>query len=160
MSYARAAREVGDPHEQPTQTRTDLVRAHIRALLSEQARDTQRRDAEIQALENQGHRIVSGGQTGQESWQILDWRTGQELAQDDDGIEGYDAAADRLDPDGMWIHIDHVDPKPWVLPTTDGIPESLGEALADWVSSLNTSDEEIAEFIGWSEDKVRDHRRE
>lgn len=39
-SYMWAAREVADPREQPTQNRTDLVRAHIRALLSDQVQDT------------------------------------------------------------------------------------------------------------------------
>jgi hypothetical protein len=139
---------------------TDLVRVHVRALLSDQARDARGRDAQIKALESQGHRIVSGGQTGPNTWEILDWRTGLELTQGDDGLEGYDAATDRLDPDEIWIHIAQVDPEPRPLPVAAGIPESLSEALADWASSLSTSDEEIAEFIGWSENKVHDHRRE
>jgi hypothetical protein len=138
--------------------RTDLVRAHIRALLSGQAQDTQQRDAEIEALEAQGHRIVDGGQTGPDSWEILDWRTGEELAHGDDGLDGYDATTDRLDPDGTWIHIDQIDSDPGPRPVTAGIPESLSEALDDWISSRSTSDEEIAEFVGWSVDKVRDHR--
>lgn len=159
-SYARAARDVGDPRDQPMRNRTDVVRTHIQALLAEYAQDTQRRDAEIQELEAQGHRIVSGGQTGRDSWEIVDWRTGEELAHGSNGPDGYDATTDGLDPDGTWIHIDHIGPEPGPLPETAGIPESLSEALDDWVSSWHTSDEEIAEFIGWSVDQVRDHRRE
>ncbi|MEV6712567.1 hypothetical protein AB0M48_11045 [Lentzea sp. NPDC051208] len=41
---------------------------------------------------------------------------------------------------------------------TAGIPDSLSAALDDWISSWGTPDEEIAEFIGWSVDKVHDHR--
>ncbi|MCK2238183.1 MULTISPECIES: hypothetical protein [unclassified Crossiella] len=157
-SYARAAREVGDPRQQPALSRTDLVRAHIRALLSGQGQDTQQRDAEIQALEARGHRIVDGGQTGPDSWEILDWRTGEQLAHGDDGLEGYDATTDRLDPDGTWIHIDQIESEPGPRPVTAGIPDSLSEVLDDWISLQSTPDEEIADFIGWSVDRVRDHR--
>lgn len=159
-SYARAAREVGDPRDQPMRNCTDVVRTHIRALLAECAQDTQRRDTEIQKLETQGRRIVSGGQTGPGSWEILDWRTGEELAHGDDGPDGYDATTDRLDPDGTWIHIDHIGPEPEPLPETAGIPDSLSEALDDWISSRTTSDGEIADFIGWPVDQVYAHRRE
>lgn len=157
-NYARAAREVGDPRQQHTPNRTDLVRAHIRALLSDEAQYTQQRDAEVEALEAEGHRIVDGGQTGQDSWEILDWRSGERLAYGADGLDGYDETTDRLDPDGMWVHIDQIGSEPGPGPVTAGIPESLGEALDDWVSSRSTSDEEIAEFVGWSVDKVRDYR--
>ena len=58
----------------------------------------------------------------------------------------------------MWIHIDQIESEPGPLPVTAGIPESLSAALDDWISTLSTPDEEIAEFIGWSVDKVRDHR--
>ncbi|WNV90264.1 hypothetical protein [Umezawaea sp. Da 62-37] len=156
-NYARAAHEIGDPR-QPMPNRTDTVRAHVRALLSGQAQDARRQDAEIEALEAKGHRIVDGGQTGQDSWEILDWRTGERLARGDDGLEGYDATTDRLDPDGMWFHIDQIESEPGPRPVTDGIPSSLSEALDDWISMRSTSDEEIAEFIGWPAEKVRDHR--
>jgi hypothetical protein len=76
------------------------------------------------------------------------------------GSHGYDATTDRLDPNGTWIHIDQIDPEPGPRPVTAGISESISEVLDDWISSRSTSDEEIAEFIGWSVDKVRDHRWE
>ncbi|PWW53163.1 hypothetical protein [Actinokineospora spheciospongiae] len=143
---------------QPAQNRTDSVCAHIQALLSVQARDMQRRDAAIQALQAQGRRVVDGGQTGPDSWEIRDWNTGDELARGDGGIDGYDAVAERLDPDGTWVHIDHVEVESDPRPVTAGIPGSLGAALDDWLSMTSTSDEDIAEFIGWPVDKVRDHR--
>jgi hypothetical protein len=155
--YARAVREVGDA---PTRDSTDVVRVHIQALLLDQAEYARARHTQIRALESEGHRIVSGGQIGQDSWEILDWRTGQAIARGDNGLDGYDEAADSLDPDEMWVHTDHIGPEIDPLPITAGIPESLCSALADWVFSLSTSDEEIAQFIGWSEAKVHSHRQE
>jgi hypothetical protein len=39
-----------------------------------------------------------------------------------------------------------------------GVPPSLGQAIDDWISQTSTPDDEIAEFIGWSVEKVREHR--
>jgi hypothetical protein len=44
-------------------------------------------------------RIVRGGQTSGDSWAIYDRRTKELLAQGDTGLEEYDAAAERLDPE-------------------------------------------------------------
>ncbi|MFI6030711.1 hypothetical protein [Amycolatopsis magusensis] len=151
---------MGDPRQQLRQQPADLIRDHIEAVLLVHADDTRRRKTEIQALEAQGHRIVSGGQVDQNSWEIRDWRTDQLLAQGDDGREGYDDTTDRLNPDDMWVHIDNVREEPPPLPVTPGIPQSLGDLLADWVETLGVTDLEIASFIGWSEDKVRAHRSE
>jgi hypothetical protein len=37
---------------------------------------------------------------------------------------------------------------------------SLGLAIEDWLGALSTPDEEIADFIGRSVEKVREHREE
>jgi hypothetical protein len=44
-------------------------------------------------------RIVRGGQTSGDSWAIYDRRTKELLAQGDTGLEEYDAAAERQDPE-------------------------------------------------------------
>ncbi|MFC4126237.1 hypothetical protein [Nocardia rhizosphaerae] len=159
-NYTRAARETGSAESRTSHNSTDLVRSHLRALLSDLDDDAKGRDARIEELEKQGHRIVSGGQISQHEWDITDWRTGEIIASGSDGLEGYDAAVERLDDYDTWFHIDHVCPEVPPLPVTAGIPKSLGEALADWIGSTLTSDQDIAELVGWSEERVRRCRRE
>ena len=43
---------------------------------------------------------------------------------------------------------------------TPGIPVSLGHAIQDWLAMLATSDEEVAEFIGWPVERNRALREE
>jgi len=160
-SYTRAAREVSGPAGRGGgQNSTDVVRAYVRTLLSEQADEMDLRDAEIQTLQAQGRRIVSGGQISRDEWEITDWVTDHRLAYGANGLDGYDDATLRLDPENTWIHIDHIGPELANLPTLEGIPTSLGTALADWIGSRGTTDEEIAEFVGWPIDKVSTCRRE
>ena len=159
-SYTRAAREVSGPVGRGVPNSTDVVRAYVRKLLSEQADEMDLRDAEIQALQEQGRRIVSGGQISRDEWEITDWATGRRIAYGADGIDGYDRAALRLDPEDTWMHIDHIGPELADLPSLEGVPASLGTALADWIGSRGTTDEEVAEFVGWPVDKVSTCRRE
>ena len=42
--------------------------------------------------------------------------------------------------------------------TTPGVPPSLQRALQEWVVDDLTPDEDIAEFIGWTVGRVREHR--
>lgn len=140
-------------------SRTDLVRTHIEAALMQINDDEERRVAELCALENKGHRLVGGGQTGgggdmPQTWNITDYWTGEVLAEGE-GLDECDAAFDRLDPDGMFVNVDRVTMEFEYGPTpvTPGIPETLGATLYDWVESAD--DEEIAEFIGWSVEKVK-----
>ena len=85
----------------------------------------------------------------------------QLLAEGGSGIEGYDAVAERLDPDKKWFHCDHLwDEVPLSDVETPGVPPSLGRAIEDWLATTSTPDTEIAEFIGWSVDTVRAHREE
>src|SRR5690606_40940718 len=72
-----------------------------------------------------------------------------------DLLDGYDETTERLDPEGTWVHIDHIEPEVAPLPVIEGIPESLGTALADWIGYRGTPDEEVAEFIGWPRSEER-----
>ena len=163
-NFTRSAAAVGGRSTKLTANlRTDAVREHVRRVLEARLRDTDDRYARIEQLEQSGHRIVSGGQVSQDDWNILDWRTGEVIAEGSSGLEGYDATADRLDPSDTWIHIDRLDldtyePSPYV--STPGIPETLGRAREEWVDMLSTPDEEIAEFVAWPVEKVREHRAE
>lgn len=161
-AYTRAAARAG--HTSPPQTggsATDAVREHICRVLEASNHDDQARLRRVEELERDGHRIVGGGQTSADGWEISDWRTGELLAQGVGGLKGFDAETDRLDPDGKWFHCDHVsDDVPSSEIETPGIPVSLGYAIQDWLAMLATSDEEVAEFIGWPVERVRALREE
>lgn len=135
------------------------VRDYVRALLRQRRADEDARLERIHALEADGHRIIDGGQTGQDTWEITDWRTGETLVAGDGGYEAYGAAATRLDPDGKWRHVDTLDDDPTDVEPA-GIPASLADALQDWLGSTGTPDDDVAEFVGWSVDEVARHREE
>lgn len=160
-NYTRSAAAVAKPPTRPTAgLRTDAVRDHIRHALEVGRRANDARLQRVEELERSGHRIVDGGQLAGDAWEIRDWRTGALIAEGSDGLAGYDATAERLDPDDMWFHIDRIygEPEPYVI--TPGVPPSLGQAIEDWIGQRSTPDEEIAEFIGWSVEKVREHLEE
>jgi hypothetical protein len=149
--------------QDPSGTSTDTaVRDYVRALLRQYRADEDARMACIFALEAGGRRIVGGGQIGQDSWEITDWRTGELLANGTGGIDDYDAATARLDPDGKWLHIDTINVEPDSVEPTSvepvGIPASLADTLQDWLGSSSTPDEDVAQFVAWSVEEVAHHR--
>jgi hypothetical protein len=135
------------------------VRDYVRALLRQYRSEEDARLERIRVLEAEGRRIINGGQTGPDSWEITDWRTGDLLANGTGGIDDYDAAATRLDPGHKWLHVDTIDTEP-VAVTPAGIPASLANALQDWLGSTGTPDDDVAEFVGWSVEDVAHHREE
>jgi hypothetical protein len=135
------------------------VRDYVQALLRQYRADDEVRQERIRALEAEGRRIVGGGQTGQDTWEVTDWRTGDLLARGTGDHHHYDYAADRLDPDGKWIHIDNIDTDPGDVEPI-GIPDSLAGALQDWLGSAGTPDEDVAELVGWNVEAVARHRQE
>ena len=133
------------------------VRDYVQALLRQHRADEDNRLESIRALEEAGRRIVDGGQTGQDTWAITDWRTGDLIASGTGGYDDYGAAAARLDPDGKWLHIDNIDADSTSVEPV-GLPASLAEALQDWLGLVATTDEEVAQFVGWSVEEVARHR--
>ncbi|MGW2183955.1 hypothetical protein ACWCXX_39495 [Streptomyces sp. NPDC001732] len=135
---------------------------YVRALLRVRLADEQARQERIRTLEKAGHRIVNGGQTSGgsddvQAWEITDWRTGDLIVNGTGDYTAYDEAAQRLDPDGKWLHIDNLDEDGTEVEPV-GIPASLAEALQDWLGSA--PDEDVAEFVGWSVEEVTRHREE
>lgn len=129
----------------------DLAQEYVRRYLVSQREAESRLADEIAKLEAVGHRIIDGGQTSQSTWMYTDWLTGEVIASG--GGDHDDDVFDEVDPDGMFIHIDNVERQP-VHPDNPGIPESLADALRDWVDLLKTTDEDIARFVGWNADDV------
>ncbi|MFD9053441.1 hypothetical protein [Streptomyces zaomyceticus] len=144
---------------------TGPVQQYIEALLRQSLADEQARTERIEELEKAGHRIVGGGQTGrqedgQATWDITDWRTGETILEGVGDYDAYGAAGQRLDPDGMWFHIDRVDGREPPLVDPEGVPASLANALQDWLGGLYTPDEDVAAVVGWSVEEVARHREE
>lgn len=139
----------------------DAIRDYVRALLRADLVLEQERLKRISLLEEAGRRIIDGGQTGGDSWEITDWRSGEVLASGTDGLAGYEAAGARLDPDGKWFHIDHADrDEDEDAEPVDhhGVPDSLANALQDWLGMTLTPDEDVAVVVGWSVEEVKRHR--
>lgn len=148
-----------EPSEAPEVGADTAVRDYVRALLRQYRADEDTRLERIRALEAEGRRIIEGGQTGPDQWEIRDWRSGETLATGSGGIDAYDATSARLDPNGTWLHIENVPSDLTSVPPA-GIPASLADALQDWLGSAGTSDEDVAEFVGWSVEDVARHREE
>lgn len=143
--------------QQPT---VDVTRLHVRRILEAQHRRDEARLERVEELERAGRRIVTGGQT-MDGWEIIDWRTDDVIAKGTSGFGGYEAATHQHDPDGTFYHIDSLSPidetPPYV--ETPGMPASLGRVLEDdWIGRMDTTDEEIAAFIGWPVEKVSAYR--
>ncbi|WP_329047103.1 hypothetical protein [Streptomyces sp. NBC_01422] len=137
------------------------VRDYVRALLRAHHADEEARQQQIRALEASGCRIIDEeSPSGDELlWTVMDWRTGVVLAHGAGGPNVRDAAVARLDPDGLWVHVDTVDVTVTVV-EHPGLPASLADMLQDWVGSSATPDEDVAAVTGWSAAEVARHRAE
>jgi len=106
--------------------------------------DHRRRVAEIARLEEEGYRIVTGGQTrpyGEDgdinvtTFEMRDWRTNELLFEGRGTLDDYDRLCDEHDPEDRWFHIDNIDNiTSDTPPVPDGIPESLAQVLGDWAA--------------------------
>jgi hypothetical protein len=144
-----------------TDNATDAVRAHLRRVLQHNKDRKLRRLDRIAAEEAAGHRIISGGQTHGAHWSLHDWRSGDVIAEGDQGIDEFDEVRERLDPDDSWLHIDHIpfsDDAPAFLPAEQGLPGDLGVVLQQWVSGTGTSSEALGVFVGWPAAQVDECR--
>ncbi|MFD1372314.1 hypothetical protein [Actinoplanes sichuanensis] len=129
------------------------LKTFIQDVLEANHADNGKIEEQIARFEAEGRRIVAGGQISETTWDIVDWRTNEILAAGEDGLDGYLAAGKELDPDDKWVHYDRV-LEDTDLTQVDGgdLPDGLADVIEDW--ALSGDAEEIAEFIGWSVDKV------
>jgi hypothetical protein len=124
----------------------DLVRTHIRAVLQAEGDYEKRKEALLADYEAQGHLITDGGQTDHDSWEITDYRTGKLIAKGDGGFDEYCAFINKHGE--SWVHIDPItEDLDLPDPVTEGLPESLCEALDHWVRE-QADDEDIAMVLG------------
>lgn len=152
-NYTRAATQVGARAE------VDPAREHVRRVLEQGYEHDLVELRGYEEHERAGRRIVDMGQDGPDSWAVHDWRTGELLARGEGDFDDFDAALERLDPDNVWVDrdglfSDHV----FDIVQTPGVPHSLAQALQEWVDGRNVTDDEIAQFVGWTTDKVHQLR--
>lgn len=128
----------------------DLLRKHIAAVLQAEEDYEKRKEQILTDYETKGHRIVDGGQTGPDTWEVTDYRTGELIVEGAGGLAGYDEATSSEQAEReKWVHIDPItehlaeDDDP----ITEGLPESLCQALAEWVRD-QAAPEDIDELMG------------
>jgi len=120
-----------------------LIHQHIRAVVAYENSDQAREEMLLASYEANGERIISGGQTGPDTWDVTDYRTGELLAEGDNGLDGYCKLIGEVGQN--WVHIDPIiealndDP-----PKTEGLPESLCEVLLEWVEDAEPEEIEAA----------------
>ncbi|AEV84830.2 hypothetical protein ACPL_3935 [Actinoplanes sp. SE50/110] len=138
---------------------SDLLKEHVQSVLEANFASVNQTRRRIEDLEAQGHRIITGGQIGEDGWDIIDWRTSEILAAGDGGLPEYEAAAADLDPDDKFIHHDRIlEDEDLEYVSTPGLPDGLANAVEDWV--LTADADEVAEFIGWPVEKVEEYQAE
>ncbi len=150
----------------------DALGQQLRNILDAEAADTARQEERTAVLEQQGYRIVDGGQAGAYDGEICDyactdWRTGETLLTGrgtyQDFLAAFEAAAGRDERE--WCHPDRVDEvatggtrddlaslDPTRVP---GIPDSLVHALIEWVEGPATI-EELADLTGLTATRVQE----
>ncbi|GAA2564250.1 hypothetical protein GCM10010435_40660 [Winogradskya consettensis] len=138
---------------------SNLLKEHVQNVLEANFASLGQTRQRIEELEAQGHRIITGGQIGDDGWDIIDWRTSEILAAGGGGIEAYEAAAAELDPDGKFVHHDRIlEDEDLTYVSSPELPDGLANAIEDW--ALAEDAEEVAEFIGWPVGKVEEYQAE
>lgn len=121
-----------------------LIHQHIRAAAAYEASYEARKEALLASYEAKGERIISGGQTGPDTWDVTDYRTGELLAKGGGGFDEYCKVLGEIGDN--WVHIDPITDGLYVdnLPVTEGLPSSLCDALNDWVDTADPEEIEAA----------------
>ena len=130
----------------------DVIGEYIRAVLDTAAQAEKAEDDEIARIEAEGFRLVDGGQVAEDRWEITDFRSGEILAEGAGGPDDYFEAASALDNDLRIYYVGAISSEissrfPVPRPPA-GLPESLAEALANWVSEHTGEAQQFSEQSG------------
>lgn len=135
-----------DSHHQPAPTGVDvgeLLVDYIATVIALNDDDDRGRDEEIDALEAQGRRIVTGGQTGSyekdgdrevTTFEMRDWRTNKVIFENRGTIDDFDRLCRQHDPETRWYHVDLIGTTSDLPPAPHGLPGSLAQRLGDWAT--------------------------
>lgn len=153
MSSRKKAQRRAD---RPLKSKPSPVMLHVRKLVRAHAASREATEAKAKKLEAAGETIISGGLAGGDKWEITNWTTLDPIDRGDDGgLNGYEEALKRLDPDGRWYHHDDIEREfPVEVSETNGLPPTLADALAQWVAADSTPYAEIAEVAEMSPGEV------
>ncbi len=111
----------------------ETIRAHVASIIeSDESREVKVAQ-KARAKEEEGYRIVNGGQVHGDAWDVHDWRTDEVIAEGT-GREAMGALylSERwwdIDVLGDDVPFDDPDPEP-----SDILPASLADALTMWAS--------------------------
>lgn len=139
----------------------DLVKQHIITLLSRRRELQEAIEKRVSEHEAAGGRVVDGDQVDHDTWEVTDYRTGETLIEGSNGLDGF---LELLGSERAksWALIDPLTDDLYddEVHVTEGLPESLCDALDDWIGSRATPDEDVAAFVGWPVERVLDARRD
>ena len=127
----------------------DLLRQHVLAVLQAEEDYEKSKEALLQEYEAKGRRVIGGGQVDHDTWEVTDYRTGETIVSGGGGLEGYAEALGSAQAEREnWVHIDPItEDLDMGVPSTEGLPESLCEALDHWVRE-QADDDDIAMVLG------------
>ncbi|MFJ9558381.1 hypothetical protein ACIRPH_31625 [Nocardiopsis sp. NPDC101807] len=139
----------------------DLVKQHVITLLGRRRELQEAIEKRVSEHEAAGGRVVDGGQVDHDTWEVTDYRTGETLAEGSNGLNGFLELLGSHQAES-WALIDPLTDDLYDddLHVTEGLPESLCDALDDWIGSRSTSNEDVAEFVGWPVERVLEARRD
>lgn len=149
----------------------DLTKLHAEKTLNTYIEEKLLKDEHLGELEQQGYRIVDVDQCSGPLdpdgpiWEVTDWRTGEVLLRGhgivQDQEEDYARAVAEVDKDDRWFHASALEESlDFVVdvPPTEGLPDSLAEAIEGWIGALNSSNDDVAQWVGWSVEGVEKAR--
>ena len=136
---------------------TDLIRQHIRTVLQHELELTQARQKLLRDYESKGHHLITGGQVDHDTWHIDNYRTGETIVEGDGGFEKFLEVLDSGQAE-TWVLVESItdDLDEPSCPSTEGLPESMCEVLADWATTAQAG--EVAAFAGWPLNQVIEAR--
>lgn len=157
-TYTQAAHVVAPDRPQAAPSDTGALGSILRTLLLENKAGRDKFLASAAKAEAEGRRLVGGGNDSR-WWEITDWRTGEVIAQGDNGADEADATVNRLDPDRTWITVDNLyaeTPDPAAnRKSFPFVPDGVVIAIDEWLYGL--SEDEVAKvaiLTGWTDQQV------
>lgn len=139
----------------------ELVKQHVIALLGKSRELQEAIEQRVREHEAAGGRVIDGGPVDHDTWEVTDYGTGETLAKGDYGLQGLFECLGSSQAES-WALIDPLTEDLYddELLITPGLPESLCDALDNWIGSRATPDEEVAEFVGWPVERVAQARED